>query len=135
MSIVGMDLLHLFDELDECRDQSSITEKRIILEEILSSENAEIFKDIVSFVYNPYRKSHIRVTDDLIFFSNELLGKHVGNTDSDIWASFKSLLYNLETRALTGNQARNKVSQFFSIIPDEYTDYFVGIINKDLTPV
>lgn len=127
-----MDLLQLFEQFDECREEAATSQKRLVIEEILDSENADIFKEIVSFVYNPYRKAHIKVTDDVIFFSEEVLPSQNSVTDADIWANFKTLLCNLETRTVTGHAARRSVSHFFSMIHAEYYDYFVGILNKDL---
>jgi len=131
-----MNLLSLFDALDECKDCSSTTEKRKVIDEILSSENSAAFTDIASFVHNPFRKAHIKVTDDLLFFTKEVLAsparKNVDLKDTQIWARFKSILHSLETREVTGNSASRVVANFFSSIPEEYYDYFVGIINKDL---
>jgi len=127
-----MHLLALFDDLDACRAESSTRGKHDILSGILQSENAAVFRDIAEFVHNPYRKAHIKVTDDTLFFATEVLQDFPLYSDAVAWAEFKSLLAQLEQRVITGHLARKKVSSFFARLPPEYHDYFVGIINKDL---
>lgn len=131
-----MYLLELFDQLDQCREESSIASKRSILDDILNSQNAEVFKSIVSFVFNPYRTSGLKVNKDLVLFLDEdadlLIDDYQAYTDDEAWGQFCSILHDLETRQLAGNAARSRVAHFFVRLPDVYRDYFVGIFNKDL---
>lgn len=125
-----MDLWELFDRLDVCRQESSIAAKHQVLEDILSSENSKVFRQIAGFVYNPYRKVHIKVTDDIIF--HETICDYPKFTEEEAWGAFCAMLHDLEERKITGNLARRRVAGFFARLPDQYHDYFISILNKDL---
>lgn len=131
-----MNLSELFESFADIRYESSITEKEVLIAEILGSENAEVFSDICKWVFNPYRKISIRVSDDDMFTDKEDDTLDVPDLDDMrdkiIFSRFKVILCMLEERQVTGNQARDKVGAFLNALPEHMVSWFVAIFNKDL---
>lgn len=124
-----MNLLALFDQLDEIRSTKSRTEKDEVLESILASENADLMKAIAAFVYDPYRKVYVKVSEDVLAFADDSLNLA---SDADCWGQFTVLLRKLEHRAITGHEARRQVAVFLESVDPDYHEWFVAILNKDL---
>jgi hypothetical protein len=126
-----MNLQSLFSDLEDLRLTSSRTDKSTILDAILDSENADLLKSISEFVFDPYRKVFVRVTEDLLYHASHDVDLSLGS-DEEIWGQFVVLLRKLEHRSITGNEARQQVASFLVSVPGDYREWFIAILNKDL---
>jgi DNA ligase-1 len=124
-----MDISALFEQLEDIKATSSRSEKDVILSEVMASDNADLLQQIASYLYDPYRRIYVRVTDDIGEYADSQMSLQ---TDADVWGQFVTLLSKLETRSISGNEARRQVAIFLESIPEEYVEWFTGILNKDL---
>lgn len=127
-----MNLETLFSDFDELRLTSSRTDKSTILDAILDSENATLLKTISEFVFDPYRKVYVKVTEDVLDHADPDFIFDTIDSDEEIWGHFSLLLRKLEQRSITGNEARRQVASFLASVADDYREWFIAILNKDL---
>jgi len=123
-----MDLNSLFCSLSDIRDTSSRNEKEGIIQEILLSENKDVFTYLVKFIFNPYRKLNVKVTSSMI---DNLDPPESIPSDDEVWCKFTSLLDKLESGDLSGGKARRELSKFLSNNDFEYAEWFAMFFNKN----
>jgi hypothetical protein len=125
-----MDLNVLFSDLEDIRDTSSRTEKEEILASIVKGPNATAFKDLVSFIFNPYRKLKVKVTLSMVDAATDY--SHVCEDHERLWRDFLALIEQLESGHATGNAAREVIRSFLTSCDPEMVEWFAMILNKKL---
>jgi ATP-dependent DNA ligase len=127
----NLSLSALFDTFEEIRETSSRLEKEALLRDLLRSKNAEIFHDIVKWVYDPYRRTRIKVSgamaDRALSLDNEQF-----ESDQEEWSRFLFLLNAFEIGDVSGKAAREKVVEFLSRVYLEHVEWYVLLFNKKL---
>jgi len=125
-----MDLNVLFSDLEDTRDTSSRTEKEEILGSIVKGPNGSAFKDLVSFIFNPYRKLKVKVTSSMVDDATDF--SQACEDHERLWRDFLALIERLESGQATGNAAREAIRSFLLDCDPEMVEWFAMILNKKL---
>jgi hypothetical protein len=125
-----IDLSAMLEQFEDIRDESSRTEKEEILRDILDSPNAEVFKQLAVFIFNPYRKLNVRVTSDMLEDGEADSAPLVHH--SDMWRDFLALIERLESGSVTGNSARAEICSFIAKLELGMGEWFAMFLNKEL---
>jgi DNA ligase-1 len=105
---------------------------------ILESNNSKNFKQEVigQHIDNPFFVSGLKkALDPLVTFGTRdvLIKEDDDNAPGLVWGDFNQLLYNLETRTLTGHAARNAILMAMNTATkEEWNGWYRRIILKDL---
>lgn len=121
--MINKNLKNIPEILEKLSKTSSINEKKKILEETKSKELEFIFES----TYNIFKNYGIVKIDisDLKYNENKII-------DDNWLANLKNLLYQLENREITGNEARNEIKKFINNSPKIWANLVLKILKKDL---
>lgn len=124
-----MNLSLLTDTLDAIKDSPSRLEKEDMIADILKSDNAEVFKYLCSFLFNNYIRLHVKVTQKILDDAEELCNAPIA--DESIWDNFISLTNALADEKISGNDAREVVTEFLSFMDEDVREWFAMFLNKN----